>query len=548
MKNNTERQLSRLQSVFDSARDGLWIMDGDNAVTFYNTAFYSQFNLPCEGMTLEDWTSLIHPEDKSVFAQRVSAQREGKEPSRVISRYRVRNISGRYIWIEAEGLTVSDNSENYMVGTHRDISEEVLINDYLKHAAQHDEETGIFNRQKFMQDISSLSTDHLVITISMFKFNHIFRYWGRDTPKRVSAVLSSCLDISLGSEYEFYRVSTDIFVATYSRENNPISANEALIRFEKALQQYCDDNGLAKTGLVGVGVFNVSGSIQIADSELIPNLSEYMRDKGCNVVYEGEMKSAVDRHFLLRDALLEAVEYEQITLAMQPIVSVYTDEVTSYECLARWHHPILGVIPPLEFIPLAEQLGLINQLGLSLLKQACQFLKAHDLTSKTRPHINVNVSVKQLVSKDYVADTHRVVCDAKLMPERVVLEITESHLLDDSDVMSSRFEQLVNLGYQLSLDDFGSGLSSMTSLFRLPLAQLKLDKQIVVDAMSSRACRDFVTYLATHAKAQRIMLVAEGVEDEQIMTSVKVMGVTHLQGFGLHRPMPPKYWIECFGS
>lgn len=523
-------------------------MEKNSAVTFYNTAFYSQFNLPCEAVSLEDWTSLIHPEDKCHFAQRVGAQRERKDLSRVVSRYRVRHKSGRYLWVEAEGLIVSDRSGSYMVGTHRDVSEEMLLNEYLKRAAHHDAETGIYNRQKFMQDVSVLNTDHLVITISMFKLNHIFRHWGSDTAKRVSAVLSSCLEASLGTEYEFYRVSTDVFVATYSKQNTSLSANEALIRFDKALQHYCDENGLVKARLVGVGMFNVSDDIQMSCLELILNLSEYMREKGCNVLYEGETKYTVDRHYLLRDSLGEAVECEQITLAMQPIVSVYTDEVVSYECLARWHHPMVGMIPPLEFIPQVEQLGLIHQLGLSILKQACQFLKAHDSISETRPQINVNVSAKQLVSKDYVADTHRVVCDAEIRPERVVLEITESHLLDDSDVISSRLNQLVNLGFQLSLDDFGSGLSSMTSLFRLPLAQIKLDKQIVVDAMSSRACRDFVTYLATHAETQGIMLVAEGVEDEQIMKSVRAMGVTHLQGYGLHRPMPSQYWLEYLES
>ncbi|ENY8012712.1 EAL domain-containing protein [Vibrio fluvialis] len=243
------------------------------------------------------------------------------------------------------------------------------------------------------------------------------------------------------------------------------------------------------------------------------------------------------------DSLNEAISNESIYIALQPIVDRKANTITSYEALARWEHPLLGRVSPAEFIPLAEKLDLMTELGYLVIKQACRFIAGYDRSHSDKPSVNINVSVLQLADKDFLGTLCNIANEQGVAYDRIVLEITESHFLDQDETCVEMVKKIKSKSFKISLDDFGAGYSSITSLFRLPLHQIKLDRSLVEDALASKPCRSLINYLVHHCENQNIELVAEGVETEITENLLKGMGVYIMQGFGLHRPEPAETWL-----
>jgi len=231
-------------------------------------------------------------------------------------------------------------------------------------------------------------------------------------------------------------------------------------------------------------------------------------------------------------------------IALQPIVEASTGNLISFEALARWEHPELGTISPAEFIPIAERLGNIHAIGLLVLKHACQYLMMFDASHQARPLVNVNVSAHQLLKEGFVDDVCEIVARFGLSPSRIVLEMTESYLLDEDLTITATLNVLHAKGFKLSIDDFGAGMSAITSLFRLPLYQVKLDRSLVHEAMRREACLKLITYLCEFGHTHNISLVAEGVETSAMFKTLTEVGVPYIQGYFLYKPCSPEVWLE----
>lgn len=192
---------------------------------------------------------------------------------------------------------------------------------------------------------------------------------------------------------------------------------------------------------------------------------------------------------------------------------------------------------------MAEKLGCIHALGLVVLEKACQFLSAFDKVHQSRPNVNVNVSAQQLLKPSFVDDVMSVVTDNRLSPSRVVLEITESYLLENTQSLMNTLNALHRVGFKLSIDDFGAGMTAITGLFSLPLYQVKLDRALVMEAMRLPACLKLVSYLCDYGRSHGITIVAEGVETTEMFDRLTSTGVPYLQGFCLYRPCEPSVWL-----
>ncbi|MBY8072541.1 EAL domain-containing protein [Vibrio fluvialis] len=270
---------------------------------------------------------------------------------------------------------------------------------------------------------------------------------------------------------------------------------------------------------------------------------DYAYSHGGVSIYTEEVRTAVDRYFVVSDSLDEAISNESIYIALQPIVDRRTNTIRSYEALARWDHPLLGRVSPAEFIPLAEKLDLMMELGYLVIKQACRFIAGYDRSHSDRPSVNINVSVLQLADKDFLEILCNIANEQGVASDRIVLEITESHFLDQDGTCIEMVKKIKSKSFKISLDDFWAGYSSITSLFRLPLHQIKLDRSLVEDALTSEPCRSLIKHLVHHCENQNIELVAEGVETETIENLLEGIGVYFMQGFGLYRPEPAETWL-----
>jgi diguanylate cyclase (GGDEF)-like protein len=257
--------------------------------------------------------------------------------------------------------------------------------------------------------------------------------------------------------------------------------------------------------------------------------------------FDPSMAAAIVRRHDMKEDLSKALEREQIVVQYQPIVSLETGRISAAEALVRWDHPVRGRVSPSEFIPLAEQTGLIMALGRHVLKEAClqcrRWRDADPEGDLLRMH--VNLSAGQLRSDSLVADILHVLEDAEIAPGQLVLEITETQLLDDASDSAARFEELRELGMGIALDDFGTGYSSLSYLHSLPLDALKIAKPFVDGLTAGGREAGFVGMIVELARTLDLEVIAEGIETPAQLEALRELGAELGQGFLLGRPSAP---------
>jgi diguanylate cyclase (GGDEF)-like protein len=260
--------------------------------------------------------------------------------------------------------------------------------------------------------------------------------------------------------------------------------------------------------------------------------------KGRVGFFDPSMAAAILRRHDLKEELSKALDREQIVVQYQPIVSLATGRLSAAEALVRWEHPVRGLIPPSEFVPLAEETGLILSLGRHVLKEAClQCRRWHEAEPDgglLRMH--ANLSAAELRTATLVADVAQVIEDAEIAPEQLVLEITETQLLDDATDSAARFGELRALGVGIALDDFGTGYSSLSYLHSLPLDALKIAKPFVDALTAGGREAGFVGMIIDLARTLELEVIAEGIETSAQLEALRDLGAEFGQGFLLGRP------------
>jgi diguanylate cyclase (GGDEF)-like protein len=252
-------------------------------------------------------------------------------------------------------------------------------------------------------------------------------------------------------------------------------------------------------------------------------------------LFEPSMADAILRRHDLKEELAKALEREQVVVQYQPIVDLATGAIVAAEALVRWEHPARGLVPPSEFIPLAEETGLIVPLGRHVLRAACE--QAARWGDNLRMH--VNLSVGELLQPDLTAHVREALADSGIQPGQLVLEITESQLLGDTVAAAARFDELRGLGLRIALDDFGTGYSSLSYLHSLPLDTLKVAKTFI-DALDSGGRESgFVAMIVDLARTLDLDVIAEGIETPEQLAAVRELGAALGQGYLLGRPSAP---------
>lgn len=242
------------------------------------------------------------------------------------------------------------------------------------------------------------------------------------------------------------------------------------------------------------------------------------------------------RGFILRLGLRLRLKIRNF-LKYQPIISSKTGKVESFEALVRWNSEKYGEIIPDEFIPVAEKSQDIVELGYYVLENACSFIRDYNNKCGVDLKVSINVSVLQLLKGDFVEQVAKKVRLFNLAPRNIIIEITESLLLDSNDFAKRQIVKLRNMGFSVSLDDFGTGYSSLNIFFSMPFTQLKIDKQVVSKAMNSREAWSYISFLAGLCYERNIKVVAEGIENEEMEKEMKQIGLELLQGYFYSKPV-----------
>jgi EAL domain-containing protein (putative c-di-GMP-specific phosphodiesterase class I) len=291
-------------------------------------------------------------------------------------------------------------------------------------------------------------------------------------------------------------------------------------------------------------------SVGIADSRRTRDPDELIREadlamyqaktsgKGRFAFFDPPMAAAMLRRHDLKKELASAIERREIVVEYQPIVDLETGRISAGEALVRWEHPVRGRIGPAEFIPLAEESGLIRAIGRYVLEQTCRQARRWEAVAPGDPplRLHVNLSAAELRDPDLIAGVQAMLEEFGLPPERLALEITETELLDDAVASAARFGELRALGIRIALDDFGTGYSSLSYLHSLPLDSLKIAKPFVDGLDGDGRDGSFIGVIVELARKLGLDVIAEGIETPAQLDALRDLGVEFGQGFLIGRP------------
>jgi len=338
------------------------------------------------------------------------------------------------------------------------------------------------------------------------------------------------------------RFGSDEFALLRTQIEGPDDVIETIGSLSQVLKFGFELNGqeLFATASVGISLFPFDGD---DGQTLLKNagaaLYKAKRSGGANYqFYTADIHDRASRRLSLETTLRRALQNQEFLLHYQPKVSVDSLEITGVEALVRWHHPQLGLISPAEFIPLAEDTGLIIPIGQWVLKEACLQNKRWQNQGFARIRMAVNISARQLHDQAFADTVIKALRETNLEPEYLELELTESSIMQNAELAANVLSRLKSMGIYCSIDDFGTGFSSLASLKRLPINALKIDKSFVSEAPSEPDDAALVLAIITLAHNLRLRVIAEGVETEEQLRLLHLLRCDEIQGSLFSKPLP----------
>ncbi|AGU93754.1 putative bifunctional diguanylate cyclase/phosphodiesterase [Vibrio campbellii] len=534
----------RFIHIFDVFSEGLFYMDEFGTMVFYNQRFYEQFGINAGRINLDRWLDLVHPLDRERLSKRVDAH-INTDNTRVTTTYRLRKPNGQYVWIEGVAMTKETEHGHYMVGSHRDISERKLMESYIHQVAFHDNASGMANRAHLLLNINELieskSTHASIFYIQIEEIKSYLNQYGSELVDGLVEKLLQTLSHLPSSNCTVYRVHDDDF-AILVLDEVPL---EDLQVYAKTIKRNYHDAVVEKGQYLGsnisIGLYPCIDPEHSAE-EIVRKAArtcQYANEKNKDriAVYSQKTQYAVDRYFFIEQGLKNALEERTLSVKFQPIVSASDLQVVSFESLVRWRSKEFGEIYPDEFIPVAENKGLIVELGYQVFEKACQFIKSYRERYQNQVRVNVNVSVLQLLNSEFPSKIKAMADQVGIEPQAIVLELTETFILDNNQAAIAPLNTLRELGFSLSMDDFGAGYSSLNCFFDLPMTQIKIDKSMAWKTLTNRSSREYLKFLITMCREQNIEVVIEGIEDAKMCDFFAEMGVDYLQGYWFSKPL-----------
>jgi diguanylate cyclase (GGDEF)-like protein len=450
-------------------------------------------------------------------------------------------------WFEASVSLVRDDDQTprFAISMVKDVTERKKIADRFRHDARHDALSGLPNRACFSEYLEgrlgeSTGSACAVLFIDIDEFKLVNDSYGHSAGDRVIVWCAEQLRASVRAVDFVARLGGDEFVAFVTGPDRE-SIEDIARRVSDALSETLILDGqdifvTASIAFLDQSYTSTDDLLRDADTAM------YMAKSGGGharfAVFDASMREDVSRKMTLSVQLRRALEREQFHLVYQPVVSLASGSIDSFEVLLRWEHPELGNVSPVEFIPLAEELGLIVPIGRHVLDRACEQFAAwkRDFPLHRPRRIAVNASVREISQADYVDSVRETLARHNVSPEELILEVTESAVLASNRSSSGPLERLKEVGVGLAIDDFGTGFSSLRYLQQFPFDVLKIDRSFVGGEDGGLASEPIVTMLLALAEACGVTVTAEGVETAAQAKRLRELGCEDVQGWYFGRP------------
>ncbi|MFC5036429.1 EAL domain-containing protein [Tianweitania sediminis] len=496
-----------------------------------------------------NWLPVLHVDDRDIFRTTLDVVLEHRR-GRVSQSFRLRGADGHYRWftLKARPVIGSDGEIIRCVGTLTDVTEQKKSEERLLQDAVHDNLTGLPNRELFINRLDAIvalskgevSVRPTVFVIDIDDFGRVNDMLGISAGDTILLTIARRLYRLLKPGDALSRLSGDQFGLMLLSEQEParIAAVAEAIR-----QAVRNPITFAKREIVltpSIGLISwtsaqSSADDMVKDAELAMLQAKRFGGDRIEPFRPAFRSVGTDRPTLESD-LRRAADRGELSLAYQPIVRLEDRTLAGFEALLRWEHPRRGTIPPSDFIPVAENCGLIAQLGLMAMTRAAEDLGDWQKQVRDVPlFVSVNVSSRQLLRRDLVSDVRSVIARANLQPRCFRLELTESLVMDSPEQSAHVLAKLKQLGIGLSIDDFGTGYSSLSYLTRFPFDTIKIDKSFIDDSSPKRGV--LLKSIVGMAHDLGLSVVAEGVADEADATMLKDIGCEYVQSYLFGQPM-----------
>ncbi|MCK5719363.1 MAG: EAL domain-containing protein [Thiomargarita sp.] len=552
----TERRLSeqarleaekKYRDIFENAIEGIFQCDSKGKYLNINPAFVNILGYQSDNEIRAEITDIgeqiyVNSDRWFEFLEllKTNSQIENFE-------YQAYRKDGSIIWLNETIRIVHDTTGNmqYYEGIVEDITDKKKIEEKLQYDATHDQLTGLWNRVVFTEYLNKFIEDNknfAVFFIDLDEFKIVNDLMGHLAGDELLKEIANRLEFSIGEQDIVARFGGDEFAILL--ENPP--ETRLLNQFAKHIQKQVNQPYQIKTE-----IFTPSASIGIALNDMqYASADNILRDADTamyeakregrkkSLIFDPEMRTRMISKFEMESDLRKAIEREEFCVYYQPIISLKTRKIVSLEALVRWLHPKRGLVGPDSFIPLAEETGLIRELGLWVFETACNQLYRWQ---KRFPHhsnlgMNINVSPIQMKQAILVEQIKNIINRTGIKGPTCRIEITETAMMQDPEAAMLMLNDLKSLDVLLYIDDFGTGYSSISYLQKFPIDALKIDKSFIQPIGDSPKAAQIVNAIISLGEACSLKVVAEGVEESEQIKLLKTAHCHHVQGYFFSPP------------
>ncbi|MBS4188835.1 EAL domain-containing protein [Bacillus sp. FJAT-49705] len=535
------------KSLFNNNTDIVYSADLQGHFTSVNPAFEKMFGESNNELLGTSAMKYVLSEDVARVKMHLYKALKGKEQYYNV---KLMNKSGEMNLFQIKNIPITVDGECVGIyGIGRNITEQKKIEEKITELSNYDHDTGLPNRMKFTEQLEIMLQRAkkkkrmlAVLSVDIDRFKLINDSLGHFAGDMILKELAYRMEKVLPSGSYIGRFSGDKFTVILSKD---VQIEEAMKTAKSILTEIADpvhhkDQEFFVTASIGVSFFPGDG---LNEHDLLKNAdiaTNRSKEQGGNRItfFSTEMNDQAMTRLELESYLRKALQKNEFYLMFQPLIDLETGKIFGSEALIRWNHPKLGLVSPADFIPLAEETGIIQEIGRWVLRTACIQNNKWQSLGNDRLSVSVNVSAYQFQQPGFLNEVKQALAESKLDPQYLTLELTESTMLTNIDYSIPVMRSLQKLGVKVSIDDFGTGYSSLSYLKDLPINTLKIDRSFINNLRVDTYDIAIVKAIITMGHGLEVKVVAEGVETKEQIELLKELNCHYAQGYYIHRPLP----------